>query len=180
MDTTSALAMIPEQEMEQTRSSGQDFTRVSSKGVAHVDKQKQQEASKLGKMLKPETDDNVATLKAFRCRNGLCFKYGENWSPGHTCPPHISLHVLEGLLDTMDMNTLVDDDDEVEVLGEEQEVLALQVDNSQLNRCRHTMKLSAQIGKHKVLMLVDSGSIGIFVSEHLVNKLRLPTESCKQ
>lgn len=78
VDTTSALAMIPEQEMEQTRSSGQDFTRVSSKGVAHVDKQKQQEAGKLGKMLKSETDDKVATLKAFRCRNVLCFKYGEN------------------------------------------------------------------------------------------------------
>lgn len=76
-------------------------------------------------MLKPETDDKMATLKAFRCRNGLCFKCSEKWSPGHTCPPHISLHVLEELLDAMDLNTPVDDDDEVEVSGEEQEVLAL-------------------------------------------------------
>ena len=66
------LTMIQEQELEQTRSSRQDFTRVSSKGVAHVDKQKQQEAGKLGKMLKPKTDDKMATLKAFRRRNGLC------------------------------------------------------------------------------------------------------------
>lgn len=41
------------------------------------------------------------------------------------------------------------------------------------------MKLLAQIGKHKVLVLVDSGSIGTFVSEYLVSKLKLPSESCK-
>jgi hypothetical protein len=60
VDTASTLAMIQEQELEHTKSSGRDFTRVSSKGAAHVDKQKQQEAGQLGKMLKPETDDKMA------------------------------------------------------------------------------------------------------------------------
>jgi hypothetical protein len=59
VDTASTLAMIQEQELEQTSSSRRDFTRVSSKGAAHVDKQKQQEAGQLGKMLKPETNDKM-------------------------------------------------------------------------------------------------------------------------
>ena len=37
----------------------------------------------------------------------------------------------------------------------------------------------AQIGKHKVLLLVDSGSIGTFVSEQLVSHLKLKTTACE-
>jgi hypothetical protein len=41
------------------------------------------------------------------------------------------------------------------------------------------MKLLAQIGKHKVLILVDSASVGTFVSEQLVNHLKLQTIPCQ-
>lgn len=40
------------------------------------------------------------------------------------------------------------------------------------------MKLLAQIGKHQVLVLVDLGSVGTFVSENLVQQLRLATHKC--
>ena len=43
---------------------------------------------------------------------------------------------------------------------------------------RQTLKLLAQIGKHEVLILVDSGSVGTFVSEQLVKHLKLDTSAC--
>ena len=84
----------------------------------------------MSKTTKSESDDKMATLKAFRCRNGLCFKCGEKWSPGHTCPAQVSLHVLEELLEAMDLTTVVEEEDtDVDIADDEQEVLALQSDN---------------------------------------------------
>jgi hypothetical protein len=46
----------------------------------------------------------------------LCFKCGEKWNPNHTCPAHVSLHVLGEILDAMDITDLVEEDDiEVDV-----------------------------------------------------------------
>lgn len=57
-------------------------------------------------------------------------------------------------------------------------VMALQSDSAHSRSRRHTLKLLAQIGKKQVLILVDSGSIGTFVSDHLVQSLQLPTTTC--
>lgn len=62
---------------------------------------------------------------------------------------------------------------------EEQEVLAVQTEPNTQVTPRQTLKLLAQIGKHKVLLLVDSGSIGTFVSEQLVSHLKLKTTACE-
>ena len=62
---------------------------------------------------------------------------------------------------------------------EEQEVLAVQTEPNTQVTPRQTLKLLAQIGKHKVLLLVDSGSIGTFVSEQLVSRLKLKTTACE-
>jgi hypothetical protein len=44
-------------------------------------------------------------------------------------------------------------------------------------KCK-TFRFIANVGKDKVLVLIDSGSVGTFVSEQLVQKLKLPTQSC--
>ena len=62
---------------------------------------------------------------------------------------------------------------------EEQEVLAVQTEPNTQVTPRQTLKLLAQIGKHKVLILVDFGSIGTFVSEQLVSHLKLKTTACE-
>ncbi|CAD6242088.1 unnamed protein product [Miscanthus lutarioriparius] len=69
----------------------------------------------------------------------------------------------------------VDDESEDESAVEEQEVLAIQTEPN----TRVALKLLAQIGKHKVLILVDSGSIGTFVSEQLVSHLKLKATACE-
>lgn len=126
-----------------------------------------------------ESEDKLATLKAFRHRNGLCFKCGEKWNPTHKCPTHVSLHVLEELLEAMDVVTAAEDDaTDVELPDEEQVVLIVQTKPSGTTTPRQTLKLLARIGKQSVLILVDSESIGTFVSDHLVSQL-LNTTQCE-
>lgn len=44
---------------------------------------------------------------------------------------------------------------------------------------RRTMSLCAKIGKLQVLILVDSGSVGSFISQQLANQLAVPTSDCE-
>lgn len=67
----------------------------------------------------------------------------------------------------------------MELPAEEQEVLIVQETPEAQAKHRQTMKFLAQIGKHQVLVLVDSGSIGAFVSTHLVAQLKLKTVDCE-
>jgi hypothetical protein len=107
----------------------------------------------------------------FHRRNGLCFKCDEKWSQNHTCPAKISLHVIEELLDAL---TEVDSTDDSPDADESEEVIAvLSPDASTVLKKRRTMKLCGRIGKHEVLILVDLGSVGTFVSDRLVAQLHL-------
>ena len=182
VDTASTLALIQEQQLEvaRSKSSGRDITRGFAKQLQSADKLKAFDNGKhppKGQM--QDTEDKLATLKAFRYRNGLCFKCGEKWSPNHKCPPHISLHVLEEILEAMEISGYQEEDDnEVEVVTEEQEVMALQSVLVAKTRQKHTMKLLAKIGKHNVLV-VDSGNVWTFVNTQLVQHLKIPTVACK-
>lgn len=42
------------------------------------------------------------------------------------------------------------------------------------------MKILGQVGKQQVLILVDSGSVGTFVSSELVQRLKLPATACPE
>jgi hypothetical protein len=74
-------------------------------------------------------------------------------------------------------------DDTVEVqsdtLSAEDSVCALQSPESNQGHRKNTLKLLARISKHQVLVLVDSGNVGTFVSERLVQTLGLLTEPCQ-
>lgn len=153
------------------KASGREFTR----GTKACDPPKP-----TNKEQKTDSDDKLVSLKSFRRRNGLCFKCGEKWSPAHKCPPHVSLHVLEEILDALDIVENHEDlDSEDETVSEEQEVLAVQSSNDDQRAHRQTLKLLAKIGKHQVLILVDSGSVGTFVSTQLVQQLKLSTTPCE-
>lgn len=60
----------------------------------------------------------------------------------------------------------------------EEIVMALHSSVPAQNHKRKTFKLLAKIGNHQVLILVDSGSVGTFISEQLVQHLKLPTKDC--
>jgi hypothetical protein len=46
-------------------------------------------------------DDKLDALKAFRRSKGLCFTCGEKWSRAHKCPAQVPLHIIEELLEVL-------------------------------------------------------------------------------
>lgn len=118
-----------------------------------------------------DSDDKLMALKDFRRKSGLCFKCGEKWAPNHTCPTKVSLHVIGEPLDAIissDSDSSQPDSDELEEV-----ITAVSHSARSAAQRRRTMKLAGRIGKVEILVLVDSGSVGTFVSNRLVDQLRL-------
>jgi len=178
VDTASALALIQEEELNKSKNKflGKDCYRTNFKGMTDKAKNIEGEATKQ-RPQKADFEDKLASLKDFRKRNGLCFKCGEKWGHNHKCHAQVSLHVIEELLDALqDTESELDCDETAEV-----EETVLVVGHSVLSEGtkRRTMRLYAMIGKLQVLILVDSGSVGSFISQHLANQLTLPTSECE-
>lgn len=112
-------------------------------------------------------------------KNGLCFKCGEKWSTTHTCPEQVPLHLIKELLDALEIQSSEDSDElQSEIQSTKNGVMAVQLPDKEAKGRRQTLKQLAHIGKLQVLILVDSGSIGTFVSDRLVNTLGLTTKQC--
>lgn len=84
------------------------------------------------------------------------------------------IHVIEELLDALeeidqDSNTKKEEVDDV--------VMAIGHSDVSVLPKRRTMKLSGKVGKLDILILVDSGSVGTFISDILAQQLQLPITS---
>jgi hypothetical protein len=76
------LTQIQEEELNRSRSKSfsKEYTKTSFRSLS--DKKKSCDGDSFKhKVHKTESDDKLATLKEFRKRNGLFFKYDEKWSP---------------------------------------------------------------------------------------------------
>jgi hypothetical protein len=113
-----------------------------------------------------------------RKKNDLCFKCGAKWGHNHKCPNQVPLHVLEEVLDALEPTDF--QDDELETKVEEKVVLVVASSKGFKGVKRRTMRISGVIGKLNVLILINSGSVGTFISEQLARKLQLDTVSCSQ
>lgn len=172
------MALLQEEELNAAKS--KSFGRGFNKGADRGGPNKNETVGLQTKVQKPEGDDKLASLKQYCRKNGLCFKCGGKWSTTHSCPEQIPLHVLEELWDALELLAV---DDSVEVqsdsLTAEDSVCALQLPENPRSNRQQTLKLLTRIGKHQVLILVDSGSVGTFVSDELVQSLKLHTEECQ-
>lgn len=55
------------------------------------------------------SSDKLSALKAFRRANNLCFTCGEKWTGrNHKCPTQVPIHVIQELLDAVQVETEVD------------------------------------------------------------------------
>jgi hypothetical protein len=147
------------------RTFGKDGTKPTFR--TFVDKQKGAEMEKpQHAQVRGDKDD----------KNGLCFKCGDKWGANHKCPDQVPLHVLEELLDALEE----DGSNESELEPNEVEDVVLAVGHSQeASFVRHrTLKICGQVGKLDVLILVDSGSVGTFISDQLATKLQVETVEC--
>lgn len=81
--------------------------------------------------------------------------------------------LLDALEHTDDCDSCPSDDEQ-----ENDVVIAIGDSKSQVTSKRRTMRLQGTIGNHEVLILVDSGSVGSFISESLADQLKYQTHDC--
>ncbi|XP_051209991.1 uncharacterized protein [Lolium perenne] len=119
------------------------------------------------------TTQKLAALKAYRRAMNLCFKCGKKFSQHHQCAKTAQLHIVEELLEMIEgpdspdsYTTAVDD-----VADAAQELLCLSqqaVSGTENNAC---FRLQGVIQGREILILIDSGSSGNFISELLAKHL---------
>jgi hypothetical protein len=161
VDTACALALIQEEELSHNQGKlvgkevQKNFVRLA------IDKAKLMEVD--GPKLKGE--DKLSLLRDFRRKNGLCFCCGEKWGLGHECPPQVPLHVIEEILDALEVDG--QESDAAKVTEVEEVVLAVGQEPKSGPDKRRTMKICGKISKIDVLILIDFGSVGTFISNKL-------------
>jgi hypothetical protein len=120
-------------------------------------------------------DQKLTALKNYRRARGLCFKCGEKWNPSHSCSNSVPLHVVE------EMRAVVSHGEEDEKSEEtndspekvvEEEVLAVSEAAVHGGEHNKTIRLWAYIQGCQMLVLVDSGSSGSFMSNHFIEVVK--------
>lgn len=105
-----------------------------------------------------------------------------NFGPGHQCPKQIDLAVMDELCDAMDIvveqsTEEHDTSDDESTESEREHVMSLSPAATGGTTSKKTMRLLGHIGKSQILVLIDSGSSGNFISEELVSKLQLSVQN---
>ena len=111
---------------------------------------------------------------------GLCFNCNERFTAGHRCqkPQLLLLEAHEGNVycgDGTDQQTWEDDHGgEAAEVQEHEPKLEITLHALTGWTAPKTMRVTAKMGPHEVMVLIDSGSTHNFISNRLANKLRLP------
>lgn len=120
VDTASALTLLQEEELSlaKYRTPGQAFTRGAERSST---------SKTTDKTISMDTEDKLTSLKQYRRKNGLCFKCGGKWNVNHTCSDTIPLHVLEELLDALNLpESLNSEEIQSEITPEDDSVMTVQ------------------------------------------------------
>jgi hypothetical protein len=124
---------------------------------------------------KPPWSDQMKTLKAQSRARGECFKCGEKYQPGHKCAKTVSLNVVEELLELLQLQSSSEDERDTDT-SEDETLMKISYCASVGTTAKKTIKLHATINGKHVLVLVDSGSSGSFISQKTVDSLQLKTD----
>ncbi|CAN6292538.1 unnamed protein product [Urochloa humidicola] len=127
---------------------------------------------------KPKWNDRVSNLRSLRKARGECMRCGEKYGPNHKCPTSIPLHVLDELFDVLQIEEEFDasPQDSGSASGTDDKVLTISFHATAGTVGQKTIRLNGLIDKQEVLMLIDSGSGGNFISQSMVDALKLPTQ----
>jgi hypothetical protein len=181
MDIVSSLVMMREEENENGKK--KNHTKHESSGryswkTNAADKTK--DTPKLDTTYQ-KSEDKLGSLLAYRKSKGLCYKCGAKWSKNHVCPAQVPLHIMEEVLDMMQVSgagyTVNDDDSDLDDATEFMSISDPSQPARPKAKKKPTIRLWGMIGKHQLLILVDSGSVGTFIGSEWVVKLKLKTAS---
>lgn len=118
----------------------------------------------------PPPDDKLAALRAYRCAKGLCFTCGERWSREHRCAPTVQLHVVEELIEMLQVPA--QQAPSTEATESDADCCVLSKAAIEGAEAPTTMRLHGWVQDREVLILVDSGSSHSFVSSALAARLQ--------
>jgi hypothetical protein len=121
------------------------------------------EAKKQSKNLRPNSDDRWTSLEAYRKAKGLCYVCGERWGRDHQCKGTVPLHLVQEMLDCMQLEDEVTCPDEEPVPEQLLQLLAATVGAS-LNSHK-TMLLSVVVQGQPLSFLIDFGSSLCFLDQ---------------
>lgn len=118
------------------------------------------------------------TLRAQRRARGECFRCGGKYAPGHKYPKQVDLAVIAELCDALQIEAESNNDedkpeDDASSESSGEQVMSLSSATSQGTTSKRTMWLLGYIGRRQILILIDSGSSGNFISDELVDILQL-------
>lgn len=121
-------------------------------------------SSEVTKFSMTQSEDKLASMRAFRRAKGLCYKCGVKWNPSHKCAATVPLQVIEEVWQMLPDSELSPDSDS-------EDLCALSAHALSGTEAHKTLKQNGKLGKQRVVLLVDSGSSTNFISEQLANSL---------
>jgi hypothetical protein len=124
---------------------------------------------------KPPWDEKLQSLKSQRRARGECFRCGDKYQPGHKCSKSVPLHMVEELIELLHINSS-DSEDSKSSSSSSEETL-MYISKCALAGTTHSKSIRLQGTLHgkQVLILIDSGSCGSFISDKTVIQLGLKT-----
>lgn len=130
------------------------------------------EERKVHEASKNSPEDKWASLKAYRRSKGLCFICGEKWGKDHQCKTTIQLHVVQEMLDMLQLSESDSEYCDAED-GNPESLMSLSAAATDVNKkAIRTMLLHVQIQGHQFLFLVDSGSSSCFIDQEKASLLQ--------
>uniref|UniRef100_A0A0A9G9I5 Reverse transcriptase domain-containing protein n=1 Tax=Arundo donax TaxID=35708 RepID=A0A0A9G9I5_ARUDO len=120
-----------------------------------------------------DVPEKLEALRAYCRARGLCYKCREKWSHEHRCVATVQLHILEELLELLQIS------EEYDVDTNNVELRALRCDDLMVvsqhavrgAQTSRTVCIVGEIQHHQVLMLIDSRSSHSFIADRMVSKL---------
>jgi len=182
LDTACALASLqdevgdPPKLKDFKRPAYSPFTTAPVKGPhplpspTQFDKNKPAVDSKSQASVQSSSDqDKLTALKAYRRAMGQCYKCGDKWSRGHSCPQAVQLHVVQELWELFQLHTDEAADSSQDSEGE----LNVAISMAALTGIQtpRTLKFRGHLQSHDILILLDSGSSHTFVGQALAAQL---------
>jgi hypothetical protein len=123
---------------------------------------------------KPPWDEKFHSLKAQRRARNECFTCGDKFHPGHKCNKSVPLHMVEellGILQSSDSNA-----DKNNPSSSDESLMHISPCALAGTTNHKSIRLQGTVKGKQVLILIDSGSCGNFISSIAVAQLGLPTQ----
>jgi hypothetical protein len=119
----------------------------------------------------PSTKERWSDLRVPQRAQGLCMRCGGKWSRDHQCPQAVQLHVVQELLDVLQLDEAPEVDTDSVEQSDEQLFLTLSVVAVSGSVAPRNMCFWGYLGNQPVRVLLDYGSSHTFISSVVASQV---------